>query len=449
MNAGSPTSQPEAQPEAQPLGSLHQSTTSALVVTDPPNSPLNRIPLDIGHHRQLLFDLVTPVQFDQNAWDRYWPFIDNVWCLHNKADVSAHLPTTGKTEKFWGGCRLQRQWKQQDRDPTNSGGRKRNRRQPGQCPAKFRVVLEPNGIRTLERSKEAHSHDLDYIDSIKRCSGVRALVADPFFAGWESGSILAYLKDPANAPPSLPFLLDQAGGKYLERREIINIFSQKLRTAYPGLDQTTLKKQKEKYEGVKTCNVKGCNRSFKDAKELARHKKDEHEQKKHDHSDKMFTCPRKDCHRHKRSKGFATKVALREHMLRMKHWGLAGYHATDGMRLVEVITESERAAVERGEDVEAEPLGRSPLSNDSMEMQHTLQSSPLPFLPPSASTDDTAPLENLSGHDDGLMQLASTSSPIHDLQHRQAMMQRLQVLEMERARMEQEMERLRTALFAG
>jgi hypothetical protein len=308
--------------------------------------------------------------------------------------------------------------------------------------------LDPNGVRTLERGKEGHSHDLDYIDSIKRCSGIRALVADPFFAGWDSGPILAYLKDTSNAPPSQPYLLDQAGGKYLERREIINIFSQKLKAVYPGLEQTALKKQKEKYEGVKTCNVKGCNKSFRDAKELAKHKKDAHEQKKHDHSEKLYTCPSKACHRHKRSKGFATVVALREHMLRMKHWGLAGYHAAEGMRLIEAITEREKVAAESGENVEAgaaEP--QTPSREPGMlQQQQSPQTPDLSFLP-AVIGDGVAPLPNLINHD-GLMPLSSPPQE-QDAQQKQDMMQRLQALEMERARMEQEMERLRNALFAG
>ena len=28
---------------------------------------------DVAHHRQLIFALSTPVQFDQKAWDKYWP----------------------------------------------------------------------------------------------------------------------------------------------------------------------------------------------------------------------------------------------------------------------------------------------------------------------------------------------------------------------------------------
>lgn len=37
-------------------------------------SPLTRIPIDVAHHRAALFALETPVQFDQKAWDRYWPY---------------------------------------------------------------------------------------------------------------------------------------------------------------------------------------------------------------------------------------------------------------------------------------------------------------------------------------------------------------------------------------
>lgn len=53
----------------------------ALQPTPPPadsapiNSPLARIPVDIGSHRALLFALDQPVQFDQSAWEQYWPYV--------------------------------------------------------------------------------------------------------------------------------------------------------------------------------------------------------------------------------------------------------------------------------------------------------------------------------------------------------------------------------------
>jgi hypothetical protein len=378
-----------------------------------------------------------------------YSFIDNVYCFHNKTDVSAEVLAPGKTKKFWGGCRLQRVWKTVGENEENPDGRKRKRRLPGQCPAKFRVTIQPgSGTRILERSKEGHSHDLDHIDAIKRPSGIRDMVVDPLFSGWESGSVLAYLKDPVNAPPNLPNILDDAGGRYLERREIINIFSQKLRAAYPGADQSSLRKQKEKYEGVKTCNVKGCNKCFKDAKELARHKKDEHELKKHDHGDKMYTCPRKDCHRHKKSKGFATVVALREHMLRMRHWGLAHYHATEGAKPIEVVTQDEQMVTENGHTIDAE-LSPSTVPTAAPALPDQLlpdsQGPDLSFLSAIPSTGGNYEMPVLNDHDD--MVPFSVGNSIHDSRQRQQMMQRLQSLESAHAKMEMEIQKLRNALY--
>ena len=254
------------------------------------------------------------------------------------------------------------------------------------------------------------------------------------------------MKDPANAPPGSPDILDLAGGKYLDRREIINIFAIKLRASYPGLDQHALKRQKEKYEGVKTCAVKGCNRAFPGAKALAQHKKEEHEQKKHDHSEKMYTCPKKECHRHKRSKGFVTMIALREHMLRMKHWGMATFHGADGVRLVEAVTESERVATENGEVVEAGEDAERRQGHRELGSSQQFSSPDLSFLT-SMPTTGGAQMTGFEGHN-GMMQAPShTHGQISD--QKSLMLQRLQTLEAERLRVDQEMERIRNALFSG
>jgi hypothetical protein len=341
---------------------------------------------------------------------------------------------------------LQRAWKL-DEESLHPDGRKRKKRAPSQCPAKFKVTMEPNGgIRTIERNSEPHSHDLDYIDAVKRCSGVRSLVIDPLFSGWDSGPILAFLKDQANAPPSLPNILNEAGGKYLDRREIVNICNQKLRSVYPGIDQSALRKQKEKYEGVKTCAVKGCNKSFADAKELSRHKKEVHEQKKHDHSDKFYTCPRKECHRHKKSKGFATVIALRAHMMKMRHWGIAYYHAAEGLRPVEAVTESESIAIENGESIEIE----KPPPMTPAQVNQSLQTFPVPdesFLSQLQSHVADRGVTLLDGHS-GMAQLDSAVSN-QEAHQRQLMMRRLQALENTRAKMETEMQKLRNALYTS
>ncbi|TLD37744.1 hypothetical protein E2P81_ATG03419 [Venturia nashicola] len=422
-------------------------------------SPLTRIPIDIAHHRAALFALETPVQFDQKAWDRYWPFIDNVWCLHSKQDAPSNL-ASGNTEKFWGGCRLQRKWKHGD---VNIAGRKRTRREPGQCPAKFRLTVHPNGVRILERSKEGHSHDLDHIDSIKRNSGIRSLVGDPIFASWESGPILAYLKDTSNAPSTNPDLLTEAGGKYLERREIINIFAQHLRKAYPNLDASQLKKQKEKYEGVKTCNFKGCNLSFSDGKALVKHRKEAHEEKKHDHSGRLYMCPCKTCHRRKKSKGFPSITALHEHQLRMQHYGPGVFQGPEGVQYVEGPNETEILAIQSRDGASNAADGASPgAQEDASPPQHSpgvlpattngsgigsLAQRPLPtgmpIFPRMPGEDDPMPIDPI------MQQVEETNAKDkrETVLRLQALEAKREMMEQERERVEQEMERLRSALL--
>lgn len=449
-------------------------------------SPLTRIPLDIAHHRAALFALETPVQFDQKAWDRYWPyvntcivmrrvvlirwdrFIDNVWCLHSKQDAPSNL-ASGNTEKFWGGCRLQRKWKHGD---VNTEGRKRTRREPGQCPAKFRLTVHPNGVRILERSKEGHSHDLDHIDSIKRNSGIRSLVGDPLFASWESGPILAYLKDTSNAPSTNPDLLTEAGGKYLERREIINIFSQHLKKAYPNLDASQLKKQKEKYEGVKTCNFKGCNLSFSDGKALVKHRKEAHEEKKHDHSGRLYMCSCKSCHRRKKSKGFPSITALHEHQLRMQHYGPGVFQGTEGVQYIEGPTETEILAFQSRVGASNAVDSTSPVANEDVSPpQHSPgfnanahahesgnrngngnESSAqrplptgLPIFPRMPGEDDIMPIDPVMQQVDE----ANEKDKRDTLLRLQALEAKREMMEQERERVDQEMERLRNALLTG
>jgi len=42
-------------------------------------SPLNNIPQDIQIHRSRIFALETPVQMSPAVFDKYWPYMDNVW----------------------------------------------------------------------------------------------------------------------------------------------------------------------------------------------------------------------------------------------------------------------------------------------------------------------------------------------------------------------------------
>ncbi|KAF2263319.1 hypothetical protein CC78DRAFT_545050 [Lojkania enalia] len=276
-------------------------------------SPLNTIPPDIATHRALLFALDTPVQLTPAVWDRFWPYIDNVWCVHQKPNPA---PSTG-IAKVYGGCRLNR--KTNFPPPViHENSRPRQRREGGTCKAKFRLTVYPDGRRVVERTGEGHSHTLEHIDSIKRNTGVRNLVLDDFFKSWEAGGILAFLRDASKEDPAKNMLKD-AGGLYLSRQEVQNILNGALKKAYPGQDISEVKKQMDKYRNYATCNFKGCNApAFPDIKALMDHRKAVHGLKNHDHSDKLYACPERSCWRRKKSKGFATLLGLEEHM-RDKH----------------------------------------------------------------------------------------------------------------------------------
>jgi hypothetical protein len=169
---------------------------------------------------------------------------------------------------------------------------------------------------------------------------VRSLVLEPFFSAWEPASILAYLRDPDQFVDDRD-MLSEAGGKYLERREIMNIFAQNMKKAYPGLEISDVKKEQEKYKAVKMCNFKGCNLAFPDHKALTAHRKLAHVEKRHDHSEKLYTCPNRQCHRRKKSKGFVSMAGLKEHQIRMHHWGTGDYLGDDGPRDCEPVLQAD------------------------------------------------------------------------------------------------------------
>lgn len=331
----------------------------------------------------------------------------------------------------------------------------------------------PDGSRILERStKDGHTHDMDHIDSIKRNSGVRSLVLDPFFNSWEPATIMAYLRDPDHFVNGRD-MLTEAGGKYLERREIMNIFSQNLRKLYPGIDVSAIKKEQDKYKAMKTCNYKGCNRSFQDGKALMAHRKIDHpasEGRRHDHSHRQYTCPTKGCHRKKKSKGFPSLLALREHQLKMEHWGSGTYHTDEGPTPCPPVLEGEtyedlQAAVgvdedmmddtgkamasHQPDDASPDPDSQHPdvsqLANASSSLSIPQQSLPAtdnPLLPllaahgvQSLQQGNMLPIDPAM-HSQPLQQqnLASELAQADDLQ-RQAMVARYQALQAEMAQL--------------
>src|ERR1700753_2716497 len=153
---------------------------------------------------------------------------------------------------------------------------------------------------------------------------------------------MAYLRDPAHFHNGRD-MLNEAGGRYLERREVMNIITQNLRKLYPGIDISVIKKEQEKYQAIKMCNAKGCNMSFSDYKSLLAHRKTAHAgaERTQNYSHRKYTCPQKGCHRKKKSKGLVSITSLREHQIKLKHWGQGTFHGENGPELMPEVTEND------------------------------------------------------------------------------------------------------------
>jgi hypothetical protein len=415
-------------PLAQPAPPKPAPTQSSIGV-----SPLNSLPSDIATHRALLFALDAPVQLTPAVWDRFWPFVDNVWCLHQKPHPA---PSTGVT-KVYGGCRLNR--KTNFPPPAlHENSRPRQRREGGTCKAKFRLTIHPDGRRVIERTGEAHSHTLDHIDSVKRNTGVRNLVLDGFFKSWEAGGILAFLRD-TSAQDATKDILRDAGGLYLSRQEVQNITNSALKKAYPGQDVSAVKKQMDKYKNYTTCNFKGCNAAaFPDIKALMDHRKQTHGLKSHDHSDKLYACPDKGCWRRKKSKGFATLLGLEEHV-REKHGSgsqAAGLQSFSD-DILDSIATSEATMSNMPSDVNVNMVNMDSLMSFSSML-------PGPITPDSSGEDQRSE-ERMTNQE--LCGEAEEASRALSHMEKESMKIRIKRLEIDKRKLDQEIRRLNVLVW--
>ncbi|KAF2121607.1 hypothetical protein BDV96DRAFT_640991 [Lophiotrema nucula] len=400
-------------------------------------SPLTKIPADIATHRSLLFALDTPVQLTAAVWHNFWPYVDNVWCIHQKPQPS---PVTG-VAKVYGGCRLARKTNFPLPEVTGKS-RPRQRREGGTCKAKVRVTVYADGRRVVERMGDGHSHDLDHIDSVKRNSGVRNLVLDDFFKSWEAGGILAFLRDTskATADGDGGDILKDAGGLYLSRQEVQNILNGALKKAYPGQDVSEVKRQMDKYKNYTTCNFKGCDaQAFPDIKALMDHRKAVHGLRSHDHSDKMYACPDKSCWRRKKSKGFATLLGLEEH-LREKH---GKGSETDVLRLG--VREMDNGHLDAG------PVGHLGLNMGFDMMNPLLPNFPGdPITPDSDDQDQGLQLhdaEHELDEEGGVERQEAARALTH--MERESMKIRIKRLVIERSKLDAEIKRLNTICYGS
>ncbi|OOQ85779.1 riboflavin-specific deaminase [Penicillium brasilianum] len=193
---------------AQPRDSGMQTAQS--MFENPPN--LARI-------RRVLFECKDPIEISLEEFETYWPFIDNVW-VKQRTNASKEGHCT--TDYYM--CRLRRPTHRTSETrplPQGKRPRKKRVREGGLCNFQIKVVRFDGAYTTVTIARtpgsgSVHSHDLDYIDRVKRNSGLMEFARRESAKGYLPSSIYTKFQEE-------PEKLNEAGGRFLTVTDVRNV----------------------------------------------------------------------------------------------------------------------------------------------------------------------------------------------------------------------------------
>lgn len=198
---------------------------SALASQDQMSMPTRTIrdllnpPRGLALMRQRLFEVKDKIELQVDEFDRYWPYIDNVWVRQHKAGTDK----TGRVITDYYACRLQRptytpkavDTPRREGQPT----RKKQIREGGTCQMRLKTVRYEGGYTgyTIARvgDETRHSHDLDHIDKIKRTSVLMDIARSEVMKGYMPASVFTIMNVDTEK-------LFAAGGQHLNRNDVRN-----------------------------------------------------------------------------------------------------------------------------------------------------------------------------------------------------------------------------------
>lgn len=189
--------------------------------TEPTDYSLFSNPPNLGLIRQRIFELEDVIELTASEFEEYWPFVDNIW-----GKCRAGPPTTESgvtTEWYWCKLRKPSNHKPQPSKPTPEGrkSRKKRTREDVNCGMSVKVIHTPGSekscriVRGVERDVK-HTHDLDYLDSLKRNSGIMDTVRREAVKGFLPSSIFGKMWEE-------PEKMREAGGTYLKMSDVRNL----------------------------------------------------------------------------------------------------------------------------------------------------------------------------------------------------------------------------------
>lgn len=176
-------------------------------------------PPNLARIRQVMFECKDPIEISLEEFETYWPFIDNVW-VKQRSNASKEGHCT--TDYYM--CRLRRPThRSTETHPLPEGKRPRKKRvrEGGICNFQIKVVKFEGAYSTVTVSRTpgssmVHSHDLDYIDRVKRNSGLMEFARKEAVKGYLPSSI--YMKFQEE-----PEKLNEAGGRFFTVTDVRNV----------------------------------------------------------------------------------------------------------------------------------------------------------------------------------------------------------------------------------
>ena len=186
---------------------------------DTANYSLFDNPPNLTRIRRVMFECKDPIEISLDEFETYWPFIDNVWVKQrSNSSKEGHCTTDYHM------CRLRRPThRSSETRPLPEGKRPRRKRvrEGGICNFQIKVVKFEGAYSTVTISRTpgsstVHSHDLDYIDKVKRNSGLMEFVRKEAVKGYLPSSIYTKFQEE-------PVKLDEAGGRFFTVTDVRNV----------------------------------------------------------------------------------------------------------------------------------------------------------------------------------------------------------------------------------
>ena len=208
--------------QTMPAAQADSGTADAASELPMPNrdmSDLLKPPTNMTTMRKRLFEVQETIELRIEEFERYWPFIDNVWVRQHRAGTDR----SGRITTDYYACRLQRPtYTPKQSDKSKSDGkplRKKQIREGGTCQMRLKTVRIEGGYSgyTISRigEQQFHTHDLDYMDKIKRNTVIMDIARAEVMKGYMPASVFTVMSES-------PEKLAAAGGRHLNRNDVRN-----------------------------------------------------------------------------------------------------------------------------------------------------------------------------------------------------------------------------------